>query len=280
MFPAPLVEMPEIRPEDFEYFQELILRVAGIRLGGGKRELVQGRLRLRVEALKLPGFTAYREYLETLPSGAPEWQKFINSLTTNKTDWFREPGHFELLEEQARAHRAASAGEPFAVWSAACSTGEEPYSISMVLGEALGVGNYEVLATDLDTDVLGVARNGVYPASRGLQVPELYRQRAFARGTGELAEWISIRKTLRTGMAFERLNLADSSYPWENRFHIVFCRNVFIYFPKDVIERIVNNLYRAARPGGLLLIGHSESLHGVRTDWKYLRPSVFVKAKD
>ncbi|HRO67681.1 MAG TPA: protein-glutamate O-methyltransferase CheR [Pseudobdellovibrionaceae bacterium] len=268
----------QLSEREFAYFQSAIDRMAGIHLAESKRELVQSRLRGHVISLGYDSFTRYREHLESLPPSHADWQEFINLLTTNKTDFFREAAHFQFLKETVIPKwLTESKSQTFKVWCAASSTGEEPYTISMVLDSCLPEDrSYSVHATDIDTDVLKKARAGVYPCAKLSEIPPEYR-RGFDLGTGDIKDWMRVKPHLKSKVSFSRFNLNGSNPPPEGEFDLIFCRNVLIYFTPATIEGVMKKLYRVTKPGGLLLIGHSESLQNVGTDWRAVKPSVYFK---
>ncbi|HLE00244.1 MAG TPA: protein-glutamate O-methyltransferase CheR [Bdellovibrionota bacterium] len=272
--------MEEMKYADFQFLRSAIWSLSGISLSDSKRQLVQSRLRSRLQVLGLEDFSAYRSLLQRLPPGHPEWQEFTNSLTTNKTDWFREPSHFDfLLSEFVPRWRRLTRTDHLKVWSAACSTGEEAYTLSMVLERAKRrreIGSYEIVATDIDTEVLKRAVKGIYLKSALNQIPVEYHSQAFATGTGEISHLIKVRPSFKQTVTFHHFNLTETPAPWSGEFDIVFCRNVFIYFSKEVIAKVVASLFRAAARDAVLLIGHSESLQGA-SKWRYLRPSIYTK---
>jgi chemotaxis methyl-accepting protein methylase len=266
--------------DDFSYFRGLVRELLGIQLSSAKKELVQSRLRARINALGVDGFSGYRAHLGQLASSDPEWQVFINLLTTNKTDWFRESAHFDYLKKDFLPAWKALGRRKLQVWSAACSTGEEPYTLAAVLEKELGAGyGYEILATDIDTEVLRNAKNGVYPLSRMEQVPENYRNGLFCVGTGEISQWMKVKSQLRQNINFQQINLTRPPYPWIGKFDLIFCRNVLIYFPKEEIQKVIEGMHDAAAPGANLVIGHSESLQNVKVSWNYKKPSIFLKGE-
>jgi chemotaxis methyl-accepting protein methylase len=280
-FVAPAAMLPPITVdgEDFEYFRQKISELAGISLSSAKKELLQSRLRSRIHAAGMKTFKAYRQHLESIPSDHPEWQEFINLLTTNKTDWFREPAHFEFIVNEFLPRWKKKNKQKLSVWSSASSTGEEPYTLSIVLDHALkdtGI-DYEILATDLDTQVLARAKNGVYRRSQLEQVPEIFRKSSFAFGTGEISDWMKVRPGLKRPIRFEQFNLMTETYPWPDQFDLVLCRNVLIYFPKHIVGQVAKKMYDVTVPGGALLIGHSESIQNLDHAWKPIRPSVLIK---
>ncbi len=268
---------------DFQFFRGLIHETAGISLSDSKMELVQSRLRSRVIALGMSGFGEYRKYLQQASQDQDEWQTFINSLTTNKTDFFREPKHFDYLVKDFLPTWKPRGAEPLNIWCAASSTGEEPYTLSMVLARAMAptMRTYKILATDIDTDALAAASRGVYPASRiDEQIPQEYRSHAIEYGTGGIANWARIHPNVKNKITYEPHNLIEPKIPGERIFDLIFLRNVLIYFTPETILQVVEKLHKAAKPGGLLFIGHSESLNNVKSSWTSVSPSVYIKKAD
>jgi chemotaxis protein methyltransferase CheR len=238
---------------DFERVRALIRERAGIHLHDGKQAMVYSRLSRRLRETGHRRFGDYLQWLERAP--AAEWQQFVNCLTTNLTSFFREPHHFDALAaELARARPTR-----LRVWCNAASTGEEPYSISMVLAEALGErADARLLATDIDTAVLATAQRGVYPAdTRGL-TPERLR-RHFLRGTGANAGAIRVRPELAARIDFRTFNLIAPQWSFSEPFDLVFCRNVMIYFDGPTQLQVLERMHAAMRPGALLFAGHSEN---------------------
>ena len=240
--------------EDFRSLRDLVRSVAGITLSEAKRELVYGRLSRRLRALQLSGFA---EYIELIENGSDEeLEEFTNAVTTNLTSFFREPHHFELLRLRAQQHRERER-RPLRIWSAACSTGEEAWSIAMTLREAGCPG--DVLATDIDTNVLETGDAGVYPAERTDALPPERLRAHFLRGTGENDGWVNIRPELRGMVKFRQLNLQAQPWPAMDAFDVIFCRNVAIYFDRDAQRQLLTRFAQLLRPGGLLAVGHAES---------------------
>lgn len=257
--------LPELRPETFRRFQELIRERAGIFLGVPKRQLLISRLGRRLKARGCADFEAYLDLVLADEDPAGEFQEMINRITTNKTDFFREPHHFRHLENEVLARMRASGDEPPRIWSAGCSTGEEPYSIAMVLASMLPPGDRrEVLvrATDIDTQVLLRAAEGVYPLSRFHGVAEERWQPWFLRGTGRYEGTAKAREELRRMIAFEQHNLTADRWPDRGSFDVIFCRNTLIYFDRPTQQTVVKNLARCLREGGTLFLGHSENMLG------------------
>ncbi|GAB4479157.1 MAG: chemotaxis protein CheR [Burkholderiaceae bacterium] len=257
---------------DFERVRALILSRAGISLNESKETMVYGRLARRLRAT---GCGSFREYLDRLEGdaafAAAEGQEFVNALTTNLTAFFREPHHFPILAEFARAH----ARRPLRIWCAASSTGEEPYSIAMTLIEALGAqGDARVLATDIDTRVLATAQRGVYKLESARACGEARLKRFFLRGRGGNDGMVRVKPDVARIVRFEPLNLLDANWQplasFARELDAVFCRNVMIYFDKPTQRRIVGRIARALRAGGLLFVGHSENFSDCR-EWFVLR---------
>ena len=241
--------------EHFDHISERIYRFAGIRLPEAKREMVYARLARRLRSLGIASFDDYVRFLELEPA---EWEHCTNALTTNVTAFFREEHHFRTLAEHART--TARAGEPFRVWSAGCSTGEEPYTIAMCLADALAQMAFQVVATDIDTQVLAAARAGVYPLGSVLKLPEPRQKRFFQRGTGRFEGQARVRREIATRVEFTRLNLMEREWPVEGPLDAIFCRNVMIYFDKPTQHRLVERFASMLRPEGLFFAGHAESL--------------------
>ena len=242
-------------PEHFRLISERVYQHSGIRLPEGKREMVYARLARRLRALGIGSFDDYLRFLELEPA---EWEHCTNALTTNVTSFYREEHHFEILATHATA--SARRGEPYRAWSAGCSTGEEPYTIAMCLAETLARAPYEVLASDLDTQVLATARNGIYPLASVLKLPEERQKRFFLRGCGRHEGDARVRPEIGARVEFMRLNLMDRDWPIAGPFDAIFCRNVMIYFDKPTQARLIERFARLLAPHGLLFAGHAESL--------------------
>jgi chemotaxis protein methyltransferase CheR len=239
---------------DFATVRQLIADYAGIKLSPQKRNMVYNRLLRRLRARGLDNFGDYLQLVQREGSG--EREAFVNALTTNLTAFFREPHHFELLLARAQ-ERVQRRGAPLRCWSSACSTGEEAWSIAMVLREAGCPG--EVLGSDIDTEVLNTAQAGVYRMERTATLAPERLRRHFLKGTGSNEGLVSVRPDLRTLVRFGQLNLQAHAWPAMERFDVIFCRNVVIYFDRDFQKRLLTRLADLLVPGGLLMVGHSES---------------------
>ncbi|OWQ93224.1 chemotaxis protein CheR [Roseateles aquatilis] len=242
---------------DFDRVRQLIYQHAGISLHDGKHAMVYSRLSRRLRDTGHKSFASYLQWLEgvTGPQGDQEWQEFVNCLTTNLTSFFREEHHFHALTEDLKT----LTGKPLRIWCCAASTGEEPYSIAMTCQEALGSGGgVQIISSDIDTNVLNTARRGVYAGeSRGLS-PQRLRQ-FFLKGTGANEGRIRVKPDLARMIEFRPLNLMDATWSLGEPFHIVFCRNVMIYFDAPTQRKVLERIHKVMRPGGLLFVGHSEN---------------------
>jgi chemotaxis protein methyltransferase CheR len=241
--------------KDFERVRALIYQRAGIALAQSKQEMVYSRLARRLRA---NGIVSFANYLDQLESGGlgREWEAFTNALTTNLTSFFREAHHFPLLAEHVKNRR-----DPVAVWCAASSTGEEPYSIAMTLCEAFGSLNppAHVIATDIDTNVLSAAANGVYTIDRLDKMSPERAKRFFLRGRGAQEGMVRVRPELRQMVTYKQVNLLADSWPLSGQFDVIFCRNVMIYFDKPTQRKILERFVPLMKPDALLFAGHSEN---------------------
>ncbi|MBL8386724.1 MAG: methyltransferase domain-containing protein [Hydrogenophaga sp.] len=244
---------------DFSRIKALIYKKAGISLHDGKHAMVYSRVSRR---LRETGHTSFKSYLDSLEQhDGPEWQEFINALTTNLTSFFREQHHFSVLEELLGAQRSHA----WRIWCAAASTGEEPYSIAMTAAETLGAsGSFQIVNSDIDTKVLATAARGVYKADgvKGLSHERL--QRHFMRGKGTNAGLMRVKPDLQKHMEFMTVNLIHE-LPFREQFDIVFCRNVMIYFDAATQRQVLERIHRVMKPGGTLFVGHAENFSDARS---------------
>jgi len=270
-----------MEPQLFQRFAALAYDKAGIAIRPGKEALVAARIAKRQRALSIPDAQGYLSYLEADASGE-ELARFLDVISTHFTSFFREPDHFTLLEEEV-ARLAAAGQRRIRLWSAAASSGEEPYTMAMT---ALGVPgadalDLKILATDIAVETLEQARTGRYPAERLEPVPPALRARWFVRhaepGAPEAALF-EASEALKSRIAFRRLNLATPPFPMKGPLDVVFCRNVLIYFDQPTRQRLISAVEELLAPGGLLCIGHTETLSGVRSGLKLVRPSVFRRS--
>jgi chemotaxis protein methyltransferase CheR len=279
---TPSTPYPRITDGEFRAFQEVIHREAGIWLADSKKALLTGRLSRRLRELDLPSFGAYfRQVTEVAPE---ERVRMLDCICTNETRFFREPRQFEFIEQEvlpAWTAAAAAGARPrkIRVWSAGCSTGEEPYSIAMMLlshcPPAAG-WEIEVLATDLSTRVLARAEEGVWPMEDAREIPEPYLRRFMLRGVRTREGTMKAGPQLRGVVRFQRLNLNGDDYAVSGSFDLVFCRNVLIYFDAEGKSRVLSRLRDRVSPEGYLLLGHAESLNP-SPGWIGVRPNVYTR---
>ncbi|MDH0892721.1 MULTISPECIES: CheR family methyltransferase [unclassified Pseudomonas] len=263
--------LPKLSDGEFRYLQQMMAEVSGIHMADSKRMLVAGRLMSRLRALEQGDFRQYVDFLRQ-PANQDERRLVIDLLTTNETYFFREPRHFEFLGQWAAAQRG-----PLHLWSAASSSGEEAYSIAMTLAEHARTPHWSVFASDLSLRVLERARQGIYPLEQAAQFPAGWLQRHCLRGVNDHEGSFRIGQQLRHRVAFAELNLMRELPAEVGPFNVIFLRNVLIYFSNPDKRAIVERLVERLRPGGLLFIGHAESLHGFALPLRTLRPSVFER---
>lgn len=269
--PSPIgQQQPRILPAEFESLRELVREEIGLVLADSKRAMLAARLARRLRHLGLSSYGDYYRYVRAQGPGGPERQELINCVTTNKTDFFRESHHFDFLRDVAfpQFQERARRGGPkrLRLWSAGCSTGEEPYSLAICLLEHFaGLADWDVkiLATDVDTDVLDRARLGLYAEERVEAIPLVTRRRHFFRGTGQNAGLVSLRPEPRALIDFAPLNLMAEPWPLKERFDVIFCRNVMIYFSRQTQQHLLSRFAAQLAPEGYLFLGHSENAHGL-----------------
>lgn len=260
--------------QEFSQFQRLLHQLAGIHLSAAKKALVSGRLAKRLARHRLASYAEYFRLL-TGSQDKAELQVAVDLLTTNETYFFREQKHFDFLRH--RILTAHKPGRAFRVWSAACSSGEEPYSIAMVLADVLGDNHHwEVVASDICTRVLEKARHGHYPMERASGVPRDYLSRFCLKGVGTQAGTLLVEHRLRERVSFRQVNL-NQPIPALGEFDLIFLRNVMIYFDLETKRQVVQRMVPLLRPGGHFLVGHSENLNGVTDALQSVAPSIYRK---
>ena len=244
--------------QDFRRVRELLYDHAGISLSDSKQELVYSRLSRRLRVIGIASFSDYINLLESDPK--EEWESFINAMTTNLTSFFREAHHFPVLAEHMRLRQEISK-DPVVLWCSAASTGEEPYSMAMTAVEVFGsfTPPVTIIATDLDTRVLEIARAGVYREDRLDKLDPARVKQFFLRGTGSRAGFVKVRQELRDMITFQQLNLLEEAWPFRTQFDAIFCRNVMIYFDKATQLAVLKKFVPLLRADGLMFAGHSES---------------------
>lgn len=262
---------PTLTDAEFAQFQTLLRGITGIHLSEFKKTLLVARLSGRLRARKVRTFTEYYKIIRQ-PAETEELQLCINYLTTNETFFFREPDHFQILKQFIASLRPVPS--PFRVWSAASSSGEEGYSLAMVLADVLGAARWEVFGSDISTRVLDRARAGLYPLERNGGIPTDYLHRFCLKGVGEHEGMLLIGKQLRERVQFAQINLNDP-LPDVGQFDVVFLRNILIYFQNDQKRKVVEAVAQRLRPHGLLIVGHSENLMGITDRVRQVRPTVY-----
>jgi chemotaxis protein methyltransferase CheR len=273
----------ELSNRDFGRLAQLIESHCGIKMPPAKKLMVEGRLRRRVRALALRDVGEYCAFVFDRGGLDQEIVHLVDVVTTNKTDFFREPEHFDVLAQQAAPamlQDGIGLSRPLRVWSAACSTGQEPYTLAMVLAEvAAGLRGYKfsIRATDICSEVLEVALRAVYPAEHVEPVPAEMRKRYLMRSRDPHAHQVRVVPELRSTVSFRRLNLIEGAYPWDAPMDITFCRNVLIYFDRPTQFRVLDFLCRNLRPGGWLFLGHSETLSGMALPLRPILPAVYLR---
>lgn len=260
---------------DFERVRKLIYQHAGISLSPVKKDMVYSRLARRLRALNKATFGDYLDALER--NGGDEWERFVNSLTTNLTSFFREPHHFPILADHLRK---LGNRRPVRIWCSAASTGEEPYSIAMTVAETFGteVSHVSIVASDLDTNVLATAQKGVYGMDRLEKMSPERLRRFFLRGTGAQEGFAAVRPELKRLIEFRRINLLDASYSVKGPLDVIFCRNVMIYFDKPTQYKILSRFAPMMQPDGLMFAGHSESFLHAADLFRSLGKTVYALA--
>jgi chemotaxis protein methyltransferase CheR len=265
-----------IRDEEFRAIRQFLYDETGISLGDSKRDMVCSRLAKRLRHFGLRSFGEYLHRVkENDPTGA-ERQEFINCLTTNKTDFFREPHHFEFLRDTIIPRLRAQ--KRVRIWSAGCSTGEEPYTLAMTLREHCPASegwDVRILASDIDTTVLATAQRGVYAADRVGDVPTELLRKYFRRGTGANGGKVAAKPELKELITFRQVNLMEEPWPFRTRFDVIFCRNVVIYFDRETQRRLLTRFASHLDPQGYLILGHSENLHWMADTFASLGATVY-----
>jgi chemotaxis protein methyltransferase CheR len=262
--------------QDFQLISKLIYQHAGIALAGSKQELVYSRVARRLRAT---GIKTFAEYLERLQRGdEAEWEEFTNSLTTNLTSFFREPHHFRILTEHLRKMGKI---RPIELWCSACSTGEEAYSLAMTAVDAFGGFDnpVRIVASDLDTKVLEIARTGRYRLESVTKIPPQQIDKFFVRCNGEHAGYVQVRPELQKMITFRRVNLLDMTWPIREKLDVIFCRNVMIYFDKATQFAILKKFAPLMRNDGLLFAGHSENFFHADAYFKLRANTVYELAE-
>lgn len=276
--------LPVLSDEDFMKFSSLIYSESGINISPAKKSMLSSRLFKRLKALDIKSYSQYYDFLVHSKNKIAELENLINVVSTNKTDFFRENAHFDLLKSKALPELAQNQRfkieKKIFAWSAGCSTGEEPYTIAKVISEFLSGysgADFSVLATDISSDMLEKAVGAVYSAREADAIPDSFKKKYVMKGKGPMEGFFKIVPEIREKVEFKRLNLQDSFYRLGVKMDFIFCRNVVIYFDKQTQKKVYTNIYNNLAPGGFLFIGHSETLAGTELEMKRLAPTVYQK---
>ena len=272
-----------LQASDFARFSRLVYETCGIQLSASKQQMVESRLRKRLRETGASSFSDYWKLLTQDAAGKDELVRFIDVMTTNKTEFFRESAHFDFLVKNIvpeMARRKSSDGRNLRVWSAGCSTGKEAYTLAIVLSECKAEGaldDFSIVGTDISTDVLKQARQAVYPEADMQAVAYSLRQRYLLRSLDRKNKTCRMTPEIRDRVSFERLNFMDEKYRFSSLFDIIFCRNVMIYFDRPTQEAVVNRLSECLKIGGYYFTGHSETLNGIACDLAPVAPTIYLK---
>jgi chemotaxis protein methyltransferase CheR len=265
-----------MKDSEFDFIRRVVYQRSRINLSSDKRQLVAARLGKRLRATQLSTVAEYCGLLQS-PGGGGELPHLIDAISTNHTYFFREPVHFDILRDQA-VPALAGTHRAFRVWSAACSSGEEPYSIAITLARAGLACPWQIAATDISHRILAKATAAIYTADHLASLPAEVIRSHFERGVGPQAGNYRVQAALRTRVSFHHLNLLEGEPPWREPFQAIFCRNVMIYFDRRTQEELVTRLTRWLVPGGYLFVGHSESLTHLQHSLQSTLPAVYRRA--
>jgi chemotaxis protein methyltransferase CheR len=280
----PVFSHVKLSEKEFRNLGAFIHSQYGIKMPPSKKTMLEARLQKRIRALCMDSFAEYCEYVFSPEGIKEELVQMVDLVTTNKTDFFREPAHFSFLTEKAlpeliNAHEAG-VKRPLVLWSAGCSTGEEPYTLAMVLSEfteRLGRFHFTILASDLSTKVLEKAQEGVYRDDRIGPIPQELRRKYLLRSKDRTRRLVRVVPDLRALVRFRRINFMEGDFGMREPMDIIFCRNVIIYFDRPTQEKLLNRLGRHLVPGGYLFMGHSETLNGLNVPFFPVAPTVYRK---
>jgi chemotaxis protein methyltransferase CheR len=269
---------------EFDRFSGFIIGQCGIKMPQSKKIMLEARLQKRLRTLGIPTFGEYLSHILG-EDGRDELIHMLDAVTTNKTDFFREPVHFQYLSQailpEFHQERLTTGSRPFFLWSAGCSTGEEPYTLAMVLtdfAEQHPEFRFSIVATDISTRVLDRARDGIYDADRVSTVPPEFKQRYLLKSKDRTRNQVRIVPGLRAAVQFRRMNLMEETLSFPEPLDVIFCRNVIIYFDRNTQERLISRFCHLLRPDGYLFLGHSESIHGFDLPLRRITSTVYRKS--
>lgn len=280
--PLPASYRAQLSDAEFARLSAFIYNVAGIKMPPAKRIMLQSRLQKRLKELGMDSFKEYTEFLLSDRVNQEELIQMLDVVSTNKTDFFREPVHFDFLRDTVLpAHYQEAGARPIKIWSAACSSGEEPYTIAMTIAEycrTRGVQHeYSITGTDISTKVLKMAENAVYKMDKVEGIPLEILHRYFLRSKDRENQTVRIVPELRRHVRVQRMNFMDESYPINETFDVIFCRNVLIYFDRQTQEKVIGKLCTKLKQGGYFFLGHSESIMNMTLPLQPVRPTIFRK---
>jgi chemotaxis protein methyltransferase CheR len=268
----------------FQRFSSFIFDNVGIKMPPAKKTMLEARLQKRLKALGMDSFEEYSDFVFSRQGHDSELVHLIDVVTTNKTDFFREPAHFDFLTKtavpQILSRNRNLWREPFLIWSAGCSSGEEPYTMAMVLSDFAERNpefRFSILASDISTQILQTARTAVYSEERTDTIPLNIKKKYLLRSKNPVLSLVRITPQLRSTVSFRRINFMDENFGIAEKMDVIFCRNVVIYFDKPTQQTLMRKFHRQLRPGGYLFIGHSETLSGLDVDFKPVASTVYRK---
>lgn len=267
--------------KEFQKLSTYIYNELGIKMPDTKKVMLESRLQRRLKELNMASFSDYCEFVFSKAGQQVELFHMIDVVTTNKTDFFREPQHFEfLINHVLPDYRLKSKTKPLSIWSAGCSSGEEPYTLAMVLSDAVENGlidDFSIFATDISIRVLQKAAMAIYPENRITDIPLSSKKKYLLKAKDPLDKTVRFIPRIRNKISFHRLNFMDEYYDIQNMFDIVFCRNVIIYFDKETQEQVINKLSSKLKTGGYFFFGHSESITNMNVPLENIKPTIFRK---
>ncbi|MFO7939970.1 MAG: CheR family methyltransferase [Bacteroidales bacterium] len=268
--------------KEFNQLSEFISGSSGIKMPPVKRIMLQSRLQKRLRHLKMHSFKEYIEYLFSQEGQKKELVHMLDVVSTNKTDFFREPVHFEFLREHAlpEYRQKFQSNRKMKIWSAGCSSGEEPYTIAITMEEWKSENpgfDYSIVGTDISTDILKQAVQAIYKEEKVDVVPQILKKKYLLKSKDRQHPTVRIVAPLRKKVAYYRLNFMDATYNLQDMFDVIFCRNVLIYFTRETQEEVLRKLCSRLHPGGYLFIGHSESIMSMTLPLKQIRPTIFQR---
>jgi len=274
----------KIRDKEFKQFSAFIYERVGIQLPQAKKTMLEARLQKRLKTLAMRTFEEYAQFVFSAEGQLAELVHLIDVVTTNKTDFFREPVHFEHLTQKAlpsiMKRNGHNGSEPIRIWSAGCSSGEEPYTLAMVLNDFAAAHHgfrFSILASDISTRILDTAKAAIYPEERTDGIAPLIKKNYLLRSKDRTRGLVRVCPKLRSQVVFRRINFMDADFGIAEQMDIIFCRNVVIYFDKPTQQNLMRKFHRQLRPGGYLFLGHSETLNGLEVDFTTVGSTVYQK---